>query len=484
MPDVNLLPHEDRDREKKEQELAHKQAKKVDIVFTNPAKEEKSPILPKAILPHESWWERLFGKPKVKPTPAPKPPVSGGPKIIPSPSLLPSKEPTVVAHLPPAPSGGRQRGFWGRLFGRGAVKPKNVVPLPPAHTKTLLPKESPNIAPNLLGGGMMDNPPPAGGPTPPPPIKKAPSPFIQPPKPPAPVAPPIVPPRTNVIASGTISTPKPIGATHGRVEFSDIKKEPEKKKVETGKDSVTLLPEEFRPREAQIETKLVSTVLGSIIVSAAIVAGALFVISIFQLEADNSLDIQQRNAQGIVSKINGKSAVRAEGENLQKTMEMVVLLLDRHVYWTKWFGVLEARTNVGIQWDGMEINAPLKTVTLSGVGSSITAVAQQIVALRKTPQVESVSITGVEQKKKTGSTDVASAFTFIADIRLKQGYDQEVVDHADASKKITLTRGVITFTRQEAEYDAVTSTSAPTETSLDLQRLFEGDPITTPVSRN
>ncbi|GEM_PF-4311214 len=469
MPTVNLLPKEDRDREKKEQEFAHKQANKVDIVFTNPAKQAVTPILPKANLPHESLWERLFGKPRIKKPVVPTHGSGLGPKIIPSPSLLPSSAPTVVAHLPqPLPKTPSTGGFWSRFFG-GGTKSTKTVPTPPVHTKNGNAKPSPSFAPNLLGGQLPEAEP---LPTPPTPIvKKDPSPFVQVPKPPTPPAPPIIPPRTNVIASGTIDTSKPPAPKHSGVEFTDIKKVPEKK-VEFGKDSVTLLPEEFRPREAQIETKLVSTVLGSIIVSAAIVGGALFVLSLFQLGADTDLDSAQRQAQETVGKINNKTGIRTEGETLQKTMDMVSGLLDRHVYWTKWLGVLETRTNVGIQWDGMAINAPLRTVTLSGLGTSLTAVAQQIVALRKTSQVESVSITSVENKKKPNDAEALNAFTFKADIKLKGGYVEEVADPTDASKKMNLTRGVITFTREEAEYDEQKKQSAPVS-SLDLQTLFE-----------
>ncbi|MBI5135221.1 hypothetical protein HZA86_03235 [Candidatus Uhrbacteria bacterium] len=456
MPDVNLLPGDQRDRERKEQELLKKAPRKVEIALTNPAKDPKAPILPPAHLPKPSLWERLFGPPKKSKVALPPKAVT---PISSSPSLLP-KPPAKVIQPPihsPKPS------WWSKLWAPkpiGAAKAK--APTPPTPVPAQPHHEVP-VAPNLLHGVSA---PPS-------------SPFVLPPQSPPPAKPlstaksptppmPIrsAPPAPSVISGGTISaTPTP---TKTPVKFTKPDKEKEPEKKTTGKDSVTLLPEEFRPREAQIETKLVSTVLGSVIVAAAIVAAALFVLDLFKLTADNDLEKARRAADDIVRSINQKADMRSQGEQLQKKMAVAGQLLDRHIYWTKWLAVLEARTNVDVQWSKMVVDAGNGTVQLDGTGKSFTVVAQQIVAWRETPAVDTVVVTSASGG--AAQEGDLPKFSFTAKIKMKEQYTQDIPDPDNPGTTITITRGVITTTRQEAEADQ--KAASKKSASLDLQALF------------
>jgi len=469
VPDVNLLPGDQRDRERKEQELIKKAPKKIEIALTNPPKDPKISVLPPAHLAKLSIWERLFGAPKKpKPVLSAKPPVP----ISASPSLLPT--PPAKKVVAPIHSGASHEPWWKALFGSKPAAPKLKAPVPPTPVPPVRSERTPPIAPNLLRG-----------------VPSMPSPFVLPPTPPGPKplppapakvpTPPMpirsAPPAPQVVATGTIAPIPSPAFNKSSLKFTKPEKEKEPEKKTVTKDSVTLLPEEFRPREAQIETKLVATVLGSVVVAAATVAAVLFVLSLIGLAVDNDLETARRAADEIVRSINQKADIRAQGEDLQKKIGISGQLLDRHLYWTKWLSVLEGHTNREVQWTRMEVDALSRSVQLEGLGKSMTAVAQQIVAWRETPAVESVTVTAVSggESKTSGLVQGAlPVFSFSATIAIKDHYTQEMPDPEVPDKTLSITRGVITTTRQEAEIDS--KAAQQNAVSFDMKELFESAP--------
>lgn len=450
MPDVNLLPREDREKERKELEHARKNPKHVDIALTNPPKPE-SIDLKKPKLPTLSFWDRLFGKPKSLPKVAPPPPKGPLAPMHSAPSLLPvtqKKEPEkIIAKVSQAP----KPSFWSRLFGKyTTVK----IPAPKAPEGA---KKAPADAPNpfVKGPNLLD----ASHPPHPDPLPKGRGDSSEAPKPPKPIPP--APPQAaspkinlNTGDHAQLSTiPK-----GNRVKFTQVHTEEKKPQDSSG---VSLLPQELRPKDGEVETKLIITIIASVVFASALVGAGLYIVNILKIGAETELAKVMDQTNAYNNQVAQKIKIKEQGTVLQEAIARLQSLLDRHVYWTKWFAVLEQTTHASVQWTKFTYNTKDRVVDLEGVGDSFLAVAEQIVAWRTTPQIESVVITGAA---RSDTQDEQSSLLFKAHIILKDQYSIEEDDPEKPGTKRTITRGVLTTSAQEAATGAPETSGNTTPT--------------------
>ncbi len=447
MPDVNLLPREDRDKERKELEHARKNPKHVDIALTNPPKLESSD-LKKPKLPTLSLWDRLFRKPKSPAKSGPLPPKGPAAPMHAAPSLLPStqkKEPEkIVAKVSQAP----KPSFWQRWFGKKTPVKVSAPAVPSGPHKA--PVDGPN--PFVKGPNLLDTTPHKVAP-----IAPAPSFVAVPPKPPKPI-PPAPPqgalPKINLNDNehAQLSTiPK-----GNRVKFTQVHAE-EKKSQNSG--GVSLLPQELRPKDGEVETKLIITIIAAVVFASAVVGAGLYIVNILKIGAETELAKVMEQTNAYNNQVAQKMKIKEQGTALQDSIARLQSLLDRHVYWTKWFAVLEKTTHASVQWTKFTYNTKDRIVDLEGMGDSFLAVAEQTVAWRTTPQIEAVVITGAA---RSDTQDEQSPLLFKAHITIKDKYSVEEDDPQKPGTKRTITRGVLTTSAEEAAMGA-TPTSGDTK---------------------
>jgi len=441
VPDVNLLPRDQREKERKELELARHAPKRVDIVLTNPPKEAPSPFK-KTMLLKETFWQKLFKKPGASKPPVtliPPKPLAG---LSSSPSLLPTKEPIKEIVAKPLP--GPKLSLWSRLFGSGSKKPVPVAPKAPGGVPHApAPVSTPFVkGPNLLEQQFPPSAPKPQSPVAPPPPKKA---SPTPPIPPKPAAP--APNLATAEHQQFSSLPK-----GNKVKFTQVKSEEKPKESR----AVSLLPDELRPRDGDVETKLVLTVIAALFIAAGIVGGGLFVVKSLRLGAETQFQNVMSEQRQKLAEFSSKEADLAAGELIQKKISVVDQLLDNHVYWTKWLAWLEAKTDPGVQWAKMSAQADQQSLVLSGSGENLLAVARQVIAFRAMAGVREVKITSATASMKDESLPESEGGTFsmTIEVTLEPSYVEEVPDPQDSSKTIQIHRGMFTTTREEALYDS------------------------------
>ncbi|MFA6512302.1 MAG: hypothetical protein WCV86_04235 [Patescibacteria group bacterium] len=194
-------------------------------------------------------------------------------------------------------------------------------------------------------------------------------------------------------------------------------KKEEKKKEERRIDGMNLLPEEFSTKiDFRGRGILLSLVLGATVVFIALAYGGLIiyenVIANRTREATDTRIAIQRDIEALESEQLASIAFREK-------LDLAEALLNQHVYWTKFFALLEKYTIDDVYFSGSLLLSEPGTFTLSGIGRDYTSVVRQLLAFRQAIQsqefISSVKINGAQQ---TQDSSGAIATTFTAELTL------------------------------------------------------------------
>lgn len=181
---------------------------------------------------------------------------------------------------------------------------------------------------------------------------------------------------------------------------------------------VNLLPEDlvgqYEPRKKLINLAVIS---GLTIVGLA----AIYVIMIFYQSSIVTRTNEVRTEAGTVSQeISSYQKQRTAALALKDKVDAIGERLDQHIYWTKFFTLLEKHTVPDVYFSNVfaaDING---TLTLDATGKDFSSVARQLLAFQEaTDFVDTVVINSAT--RQTGTELTSEGVKFSIDIKLAEG---------------------------------------------------------------
>ena len=171
---------------------------------------------------------------------------------------------------------------------------------------------------------------------------------------------------------------------------------------------VNLMPEEELSQVEQPQGELIAIGLwaaGAVVLTAIVHVGLI----LYHGNLTSKTEEVQRDVAQLEQEISTFQEVKQQSQQLGQETERVSALLDRHIYWTEFFSLLEEYTVDEVTYSGIDGNIT-GTLTLNAAGRDYETVARQILAFRDasdfvqeatilsatTPVSESTSGTGVE----------------------------------------------------------------------------------------
>lgn len=392
MGEINLLPEEFREKEEKELAAIKKLAKVVKIEMTSPAKAAE-PKLPEQ--PKPSLLSRLF----FKKTASAKP-------IMPSPPLKPPKPPEL-----------------------GSFRPiKKVLHIPAA--KTAEGQAEDKIKPPFIFGRK----------------EKPEAVFVAPTRP---ETPPftaqekkLIPPEEKVI-----EIKERIKAPHQKLKFNlffwlkpkarkeKIKKEKEikekiplleKQKLVAEKErafDINLIPKELAEQQKQNLSKKLVVCSLIVFIFITLVGATYLGITWYQLYINRQIQELKSEIEDLNGQIAGYEKSKLAAVDLQQRLKLISELLNKHIYWTKFFALLEKYTVKEVYYTNFSMAGTQKLV-LSAVGKDYESVAKQLVAFQKAADfVASVDINSAAAEVDKNGEYLRVVFninlTFLPEVFLK-----------------------------------------------------------------
>jgi hypothetical protein len=179
---------------------------------------------------------------------------------------------------------------------------------------------------------------------------------------------------------------------------------------------ITLIPEEaVSPEEARRPRQ--KAILVAIIVILVLVLGGSFgLLKWYQGKFVLELENIEKDIASIEKQITSLDEAKNRAEILQKQFVVADKLLAKHVYWTEVFSFMEKNTVPDVYFKNF-VGGVDGSVSLSGIGKSYRAVAEQIVSLREAENAEKISITSASASvAPTGET---TEVNFDAKLKLK-----------------------------------------------------------------
>ena len=191
----------------------------------------------------------------------------------------------------------------------------------------------------------------------------------------------------------------------GRVEGqeADVRPEPKpkdkyhlrnRKSKREGGDflDVNLIPEDLA-KHPELELPRKSTASGIIIFAVVLLIFAGYLgITWYQLNVTSQIGELEVRIKNLDTQIESAQAGKDEALALQERLGLVKDLLDHHVYWTRFFSMLEKYTITDVYYNNFAMSGQDKLV-ISAVAKDYQAVAEQLVALEQaTDFVSSVRI--------------------------------------------------------------------------------------------
>jgi hypothetical protein len=283
------------------------------------------------------------------------------------------------------------------LFPAFGSHPKTKPTLKPApsvsvSTPAVRPMPAPTIAP-----APVVTPVAAPTPTTPSAIFGSPAPVS------TPVA-PITPPATPTVPTPTVSTfNRPVSAP-AVSHPADV--HPVKERIKN-RFGINLMPKDLADAAApELQPKVLAVVAASVI-GIALVGVLYLAITAYQLTIVRRVKALQTENAKIEQQIKSYQDARRSAEGLQRQLTAVMGALRDHVYWTKFFRLLEQATVADVSYQGLAM-AGTQSVALQAIGRDFESVAQQLVSFeRATTLVRTATVNGATAKinPATGQID-------------------------------------------------------------------------------
>lgn len=233
--------------------------------------------------------------------------------------------------------------------------------------------------------------------TPPPPPAPAPAPAPAPPPPPAP----------KPEKKGEIITPPKVTP---EAKINDLR-EKDINKIKNGEISshfldVNLIPDKLLA-ELKPGTKIRSLIIIAIIALAFVLlvyAGMLW----YQFHLVNKALATQEEIKKIEQEINSYKPWQEQALAFNQKVEDITKVLDKHIYWTNFFSLLEQNTLPDVYYQNLSGDIS-GTFTLSAVAPSYEHVSQQIAVFNQADFVSQVSATTASASQNTDEQSQGNA---------------------------------------------------------------------------
>ena len=167
-------------------------------------------------------------------------------------------------------------------------------------------------------------------------------------------------------------------------------------KMEKGLRGINLIPEEFLAKK-QLSTKQQLVIFLLVVVfSSGIIYGSSLTISYYQGKIDESIAAKQQEAIAITKEIKNLEGKKQQNINFQDKLLSLKDILNKHIYWTKFFGLLEKYTIDNVYFTGFSADNSGQ-VTLPAAADSYETAVKQIVALRQASDfVKDVAVDSIQ----------------------------------------------------------------------------------------
>ncbi|MFA6028062.1 MAG: hypothetical protein WC752_04000 [Patescibacteria group bacterium] len=390
--EIDFIKNQNPQKNKKESGKA-----KTGVDYTKPVKEEpKKPVVKKNTEPKVSLWQRIkniFKRKEKKEEPQKSYPYSTPPK---APVFTPPLKPRTKITFPPP-------------------KPKLVKTVPPVKSyKPLflkqkpapLPKAEPKIIPKPAPKPIVfpkPVPPPIIPPKPIPQPK--PMPVINQPAPtpapaPVPKKPLIQADKQGIVAQPALTDKDNLVAINKK-ELEKIKKGDYAK----GFLGVNLLPGQ-KHADTQATSKMRSLLWAAIASMAVILlaSGGMIIYQANLLSKVNETKLQINQLDGNIAEY---EPWQKEALAFNQKVENIITLLDKHIYWTNFFSLLEQYTLPDVYYTSLTGDVS-GTFTLAATAPDFETVSQQIALFKQADFISKVSVVSANMSTETVEGNVAN----------------------------------------------------------------------------
>ena len=181
---------------------------------------------------------------------------------------------------------------------------------------------------------------------------------------------------------------------------------------------ITLMPEEAVPTELPSRKQWVIVLVFALL--ACLISLVLYLIMFFyQLNIKDRTKIVLQNIESLKKEAAPYEKDKTEAQKIQGQLEAIKNLLTSHLYWTKFFDLLEKNTVPDVYYTNFVAGADGE-IALSAVGKSFSSVAEQLTAFREAKDfIKEVSITGASAQ--VDPTGQVTEVNFEVDLKLIPG---------------------------------------------------------------
>ncbi|MFA5047481.1 MAG: hypothetical protein WC516_00400 [Patescibacteria group bacterium] len=195
-------------------------------------------------------------------------------------------------------------------------------------------------------------------------------------------------------------------------------------KMEKGLTGVNLMPEEFLAKKQLSTGQQLAIFLFVVVFSSGVVYGSSLIISHYQSQVDQSIAAKQQEAITLTKQIKALQVKKQQNINFQNKILSLKDILGSHIYWTKFFGLLEKYTIDNVFFTGFSADSSGQ-ISLPALADSYESAAKQIVALRQASDfIKDVNVDSIQlsSQKDRGITGVSFnlKITLIDDVFYKR----------------------------------------------------------------
>ncbi|MBI3290686.1 hypothetical protein HYZ76_00220 [Candidatus Falkowbacteria bacterium] len=155
-----------------------------------------------------------------------------------------------------------------------------------------------------------------------------------------------------------------------------------KEKEKDERLDINLIPQDLIKYPETMLPKVLWRFSGIIFSAILIVTAIYFGILWYQFNITRQIAVLENEIKSLDIKIAGYEEDRLEALDLQKRLQLIRELLDKHIYWTQFFSLLERHTISDVYYTNFSMAGRDKLV-ISAVGKDYKSVAQQLVAFQE-----------------------------------------------------------------------------------------------------
>ncbi|MFH0951819.1 MAG: hypothetical protein V1838_01370 [Patescibacteria group bacterium] len=223
-------------------------------------------------------------------------------------------------------------------------------------------------------------------------------------------------PQENVPSLSTMSTPPK--STIDIRKVTDKASKPETDSEGSSPSGVNLLPEDlvgqYEPRKKLLGLLIAAGI--TIAVVALVYVGMIY----YQSSIVSKTEELRAEATQINQEINKYNTERSAALALMQKVDLVAERLDQHVYWTKFFSLLEKYTVYDVYYASAFAGDINGQFNLSATGKDYSSVARQLLSFQQASDfIETVTITSAQQSQ--GLEEAGNAVSFSIQLKLIPG---------------------------------------------------------------